>query len=148
MKTFKMYMGIPGCGKSTQARKIKEELGDDCVIVNRDTIREELGCWGAENWSPESEKEVLRERNARIQDAMTAGIAVIISDDTNYSPKNRNIFEYFCKKFGYTFEVIDLSDVPLAVCIERDSKREGFARVGELVIRKIAKQSGRYDKQL
>lgn len=143
-KTFLCYLGAPGSGKSTQALKLKEFYNDDCVIVNRDRIRERLGCWGASNWSPDAEKTVVQERNFLLRESMKDGVLLVISDDTNYAQKNQNFFQNLAKEFGYEFVIEDLSDVPLEVCIERDSKREGNHKVGEAVIRNIAKNSGRY----
>lgn len=39
MPNFYMLIGISGCGKSTYARKLKEQLGGDPIIVSSDAIR-------------------------------------------------------------------------------------------------------------
>jgi len=69
-------------------------------------------------------------------------VPVVISDDTNFNEEGVKLFQKMCDRFGYMFQMQDITDVPLDVCIERDNGREGPARVGEKVIRGMANKAG------
>jgi len=156
MKTPKLIMmvGLPGSGKSTWAAS-----QEGYTVVNKDDIRAELSkkccvCGGFETdherdgakhlpfipwkWSRENEKDVVGVRDESISKLLTAGTSVI-SSDTNFGRKHKVRLSELARIHGAEFE-IKRFDVPLAVCIERDSKREGSARVGADVIRKMYNQ--------
>lgn len=106
-------------------------------MVNKDDIRAELTKLGWV-WSHENEKDVLEERDNRVRAALREGRDVI-SSDTNFGRKHKVRLEQLAREAGAEFIVKDF-DVPLEVCIERDSKRYGAAHVGEAVIRKMFNQ--------
>lgn len=136
MAKLLMIQGLPGSGKSTYARELEAE---GWVRVNKDDIRERLSASGWV-WSPEREADVLAERDWLITAALEAGKDVV-SDDTNFSRKHKVVLEQIARRFGAEFQVKRF-DTPIEECIRRDSLREGKARVGEEVIRKMAKQYG------
>lgn len=131
MAKLTMTLGAPGSGKSTWAA-----AQADAVIVNKDSIRAKLTSQGWV-WSPENEKDVIKERDRLITFALMEGKDVI-SDDTNLAPKHQNQLKSLAIKARARFEVKDFRDVPIETCIERDSKRVGKARVGRDVIIKMA----------
>ena len=88
---FKVYfmIGIPGSGKSTW---IKNNLGDDAVVISRDTIRTEIGIGGDKPIGDDKqEKMVSRIFDERLIDACKNGKTVVI-DNTNLKLKYRNHF--------------------------------------------------------
>src|SRR5574341_1981968 len=68
---------------------------------------------------------------------LSAGIDVI-SDDTNLSVKTVRDLQELAKIAGADVQFKSFLDVPIDTCIARDAGREGKARVGEQVIRKMA----------
>jgi predicted kinase len=123
-----MTKGLPGSGKSTWAATTGH------VVVNKDDIRERR----CRPWSPQEEGEVLKIRDREIGIQLSKG-GTVISSDTNFAPKHEARFRALCKKYQSEFEIVDFTQVPIEVCIERDAAREdGQGKVGEAVIRKMA----------
>jgi predicted kinase len=120
--------GLPGCGKSTEALK-RQEKDPTIVLVSKDDLRRMLH---GDKWSAKNEKQVLRIRNAIIEDSLSNGRSVIVHD-TNLAPKHEMYFLETAKKYNLPCECIDLTDVPVDECIKRDLKR--LHSVGERVIR-------------
>lgn len=139
-----MCQGLPGSGKTTFSKRyINDNLSELIVRVNKDEIRAEFEKSGWK-WSHENEKDVIKKRDSLISTALSNGISVI-SDDTNLGKKHRTRLYELATNHGAEFEIKSFLDVPIEVCIERDSKREGKAKVGEDVIRKMAAQNGIVD---
>ena len=134
MPTLTYTVGLPGSGKSYWAAE--QAANGATVIVNKDDIRRRFEATGWK-WSHEAEKEVEWERDDLIKDALRAGLDVI-SSDTNFARKHKVRFEQLARQFGAELVKKDFTRVPIDVCIERDSRREGKARVGEKVIRDMA----------
>lgn len=128
--------GLPGSGKSTQTFRDVVADYEGTVRVNRDDIRAMLhkSVW----LGRKTENNVVMMRDADIRAAMKARKPLVISDDTNLDGSVVKHLAKIAEFFGYEVEVRDF-DTPLSVCIERDSQREGTARVGEDVIRKMHK---------
>lgn len=123
--------GLPASGKSTYARTLVEQ---GFVRTNKDTIREELF---GEAYKRKDEKKVVKERNRQVIEALEQGKDVVV-DDTNLNPMHIKDLLSIAKQYDAIFEVDDsFLDVPLEECIERDSRRENKARVGEQVIRRM-----------
>jgi predicted kinase len=130
-KTLIMLRGLPASGKTTWALDAQSDLaklGDKVVIVCKDDIRAALG----KPWSQEIEKEVIKIRNANIHGAFAQGANVVISADTNFG-RHENDLSNIAKGCKAYFEVKDFTNVPLDVCLDRDSKRANA--VGEKVIK-------------
>lgn len=124
-----MTKGLPASGKTTSARTL-ELLG--VLRVNKDDLRSML----FENWKPQKEKVVLKARDAIIETALSSGRYVVV-DDTNLVPKHEERLRQLAREHKAEFEIIDLTDVPLAVCLERNAQRTGKARVPDHVIRQM-----------
>ncbi len=142
-KKLIMCIGLPGSGKSTWANLLKEENRTyPVVIVNKDAIRARLEAEKGWVWSPEAEKEVLEIRDFLIKQALTSKDynIQVVSDDTNFGRKHKVRLEQLARENGASFEIKSFTTIPLATCIERDSKREGKARVGEAVIKSMAER--------
>lgn len=127
-----MCIGLPGSGKSTWALEQVEKSGWTWVRVNKDDIRKELGMTRA-SFKREQEFAVIDHRDHRIITALKAG-QTVISDDTNFGKKHPKRLEDIAYHCGAEFEIKDFTDVPVETCIERDSTRDGDARVGKNVI--------------
>lgn len=125
-------VGLPGSGKSTWARQ-----QDGYVIVNRDSLR--VMMHSGRPWSKEQEKLTRAARDSIIMLMLKKGQSVI-SDDTNFGQIGwtKNLAD----QAGAIYRVVYFTHVPVEVCIERDSKREGPAHVGEEVIRSMAERNG------
>lgn len=134
---FIINRGLPGSGKSTLTKKEVENDYNGTVRINRDDIRKMLhdGVWKG----PETESVVMMMRDSMLRSSMKARKPLVVSDDTNLDSGVVKSLAKIADFFGYGVEVRDF-DTPLSVCIERDSLREGSARVGEEVIRGMHKR--------
>ena len=144
MSKIIMLKGLIGSGKSTWAKEYLKKHAE-AIRVNKDDIREML--FGPDGWTKNREKLVIEIRNKMIIAGLKQDKTVIV-DDTNFHPDHEaaimGIFKDFCvvndiPMCNDNFQ-IKTFNVPLEICIERDSKRE--KPVGEKVIRDM------YDKYL
>ncbi|MBO9541614.1 AAA family ATPase [bacterium] len=125
MKAIVM-VGMPGCGKSTEAAAIEgyEE-------INRDNLRLEL-TGSYEDFTREGW--INREQARRIRKAAEAGRNVVISD-TNTVRRYRRALIKLLKELGFHVEV-QVFDVGLETCLLRNKTRS--KPVDEEIIRKMA----------
>ncbi len=139
MIKVEMLVGIPGSGKSTYAKQVVAKDPSNWVRVNNDDLRAMMN---GSVWSADYEKMVTDARNYLIRDALKRGKNVII-DNLNL---NRRHFDDVCKiakSVNADIQVFEKAFyIELEEAIERDSKREGKAKVGEAVIKKWWKESG------
>ena len=93
MNTLHLMIGIPGCGKSTYARKLAEDTGGR--VVSSDGIREELT--GTEEYlHPERDSEVFGIFRSRISAWIRKGD--VIADATNTHVKDWRTYIGLCPK--------------------------------------------------
>lgn len=129
--TCYIMSGVPGCGKSTWARKFTAEH-DNVVHVSRDEIRFSLLADGEDYFAYEDD--VVAIFYSEINEALAAGHDVI-ADATHISERalretlRRIVVD--CDKMLVSF------DIPLDTCIARNAHRDGRARVPEHVIRRM-----------
>lgn len=138
VKTAILTQGLPASGKSTWCREWqKQNFG---VVVNNDTIRTQLYAQtGTSEWSHAFEKLVRQERENQIRRAAEQHLDCIV-DNTHMNVKTLQQTKSFCESLGYTVVIKSFLDVGLDECIRRDALREGSAKVGEWVIRKMWQQ--------
>src|SRR3972149_11804038 len=107
--------GLPGSGKTTYALELLKQEPKKYLRVNKDEIRQMIF---GERWTRVNEPLVLKIRDWIITEGLKSGLDVIV-DDTNLNPFHLKSLQ---KKFGCIaqIEVVDFTNVPLAVCIERD----------------------------
>ncbi|MBC7999637.1 MAG: AAA family ATPase [Leptolyngbya sp.] len=117
MKRIILLIGVPGSGKTTLAGKIAEK---GFTIMNADSIRLELYGDAKEQGDP---KEVFALFFERMEKMMETGTDLII-DNTNLNHKHRIPILERAKKYDYQDVQLWLLDVPLDVCVQRNSKRE------------------------
>ena len=113
---LEMFIGIPGCGKSTHAKKMVEK-DSSIVIVSSDAIRKEL--YGSEE-DQSHNQEVFNEVFKRTRAALADDLHVIV-DATNLSRKRRIAF---LKQFKDCEKRATVFAIPFEVCCERNNSRE------------------------
>ncbi len=128
-----MLMGIPGCGKSTYAKRLSDNrkaTGRKVCIVSTDAIRQEV--YGDEN-DKEHNADVFGIAKHRIQAALAKGIDVIF-DATNISKKRRMLF---MRDFDSTIckRVCCAIMTEYDECVRRNGSRDRV--VPEYVIRRM-----------
>lgn len=139
---LKVTRGLPGSGKSTLAAEWVAEDPTSRAQVNRDSLRAMLhnGKWiGGRSGT---EGATIAARDAIIKALLRKGVDVICSD-TNLPSRVARDLRNIATVAGAEFEVIDLTNVPLELCLERDNQRtvmfefhnDGEPGVGEDVIR-------------
>lgn len=140
MKKIILTRGIPASGKSTWAKQEVLKDPEHSVRINRDDLRNMSGQY----WVPARENYIIACRNQLLNLSICIGFDTIILDGMNLNPKD---FEYVSvvvdkaneiikdTKNQYKIEIKDFTNVPLNICIERDSKRKN--PLGEKVIRDI-----------
>lgn len=119
--------GLPGCGKSTYAKKL---LAKDPSYkrVNKDEMRRMVDDG---KYSREREAHIINLRDEFIYTSLELGYNVVV-DDGNLHPKHIKRFEEIAEKADADLEV-KFFDVELKTCIKQDLMREHS--VGEKVIR-------------
>ena len=103
-------VGLQGCGKSTW---VQEHLAPTHVVVSKD------------HW-PNARRREARQR--RVVDELLAQGRDVVVDNTNPSPADRAPLIALARRHGATVRAVFI-DVPLHVCRQRNSGREGRARV-------------------
>lgn len=135
---------LPGAGKSTIAAEMIRKEPGRFIRVNRDDLRS-MAC-GPKN-NPyggnrnEREELVRKLRDEVIRQAFKDGFDVIC-DDTNLVPNTVKKLHTLAMTVGDVKVIEKCINESVETCIERDSKREGFAKVGEKVIKDMARGAG------
>jgi len=143
MRTLMIFKGLPGCGKSTEAAALVKREPKRWVRINRDDLRGM--CVGPGN-NPHS-RDVDREdlirsmKEALTRQAFENGYDVIL-DDTHLVPMTVKKLHQLAASVGDVKVIEKGINVDLKTCIERDSKRTGFAHVGEKIIMNMARGAG------
>lgn len=140
MKKIILTRGIPASGKSTWAKQEVLKDPEHSIRINRDDLRNMSGKY----WVPTREHYITACKGIILISAMNFQFDTIIIDEMNLNPKEsgklKGEIEMVNAAFKggldkYVVEIKDFTNVPLDVCLERDSKREN--PVGENVIRGI-----------
>lgn len=130
MATLFLVCGIPGSGKSTFLSQFVKKSSS--LIISRDKIRFSLLKDGEDYFAHEPIVEQMFYTG--ISKALELGYDVF-ADQSSISPSARRKIKN--RVHGFSEINIIWIDTPIEVCIERDSKREGRARVGEKVIKNM-----------
>lgn len=139
MQKIFLPVGIPGSGKSTWAKAEVAKDPDNWCRINNDDIRAMLN---GSVWSAEYEKFITETRSFLIREALKRGKNVIV-DNLNINRRHFDDVVKIARAVNGNFQVIEKPFyIEVEEAIERDSKREGKAQVGEKVIRKWFKESG------
>lgn len=140
MKRIILTRGIPASGKSTWAKQEVLKDPEHSIRINRDDLRNMCGKY----WVPAREKYITACKGTLLINAINFKFDTIIIDEMNLNPKENGYLKGMVSMMNdtikegqdkYIIEVKDFTDVPLDVCLERDSKRKN--PIGEDVIRGI-----------
>ena len=135
-----LTVGIPGSGKSTWAKAEVAKDPSNWVRVNNDDLRAMMN---GSVWSADYEKMVTDARNYLIRDGLKRGKNIVI-DNLNLNKRHFDDVCKIAKSVNCDVQVFEKSFyIELEEAIERDAKREGKAKVGEDVIKKWWKESGK-----
>lgn len=121
-----IFSGIPGSGKSTEAKKLQEKLraeGSMAVIINRDDLRTMLFGEDYHKLDPvaSAESEVSGFERSLIRTALRRGWTVI-SDNTNIANSQKKGLKKLAEEYGAEVEEIPII-VELEVALERNKAR-------------------------
>lgn len=138
MRTLLILKGLPGCGKSTFAKSLLAKEPSRWKRINRDDLRSMID----DNvWSKTNENFIRSVQELLIRQAIAEGYDVII-DDTNLVYKTIEKLHAIAASIG-DIEVKEIGfNVSIDICLDRNSKRIGYAKVPEKVIHDMAKASG------
>lgn len=143
MRKLVILTGIPAAGKSTIAARMIQEAPGKFIRINRDDLRAMVSGPGNNPHSQGKEREDLIRsmKELLMKQAFDAGYDVIL-DDTHLVPATVKKLHKFAESYGDVRVLEKAVNIDLKEAIERDSKRVGFARVGEKVITDIARSAG------
>lgn len=129
--------GLPASGKTTWARQWVARDEQRRARVNRDDLR--FALFG--RYWPVDEPVVTAAQRAAVKALLRRGTSVVV-DDTNLRQKDAVRWAELALEMGADFESVFI-DTPLALCLERDRKRQaaGERYVGHDV---IAEKHNRY----
>ena len=137
---LKVMIGIPGSGKSTwvkqEVARIEEEHRTTCV-VSRDYVRQS-NLTDRDSYF-DKEVEVFNEFVRQVNEAMELDIDVVFVDATHISPTSRTKLLDRLLPDPHTKLTFEVINTPLNVALERNAKRDGFARVPDSAIKKMKK---------
>lgn len=125
-------VGLPGSGKSRRAKKWVDGKPTSRTRVNRDDCRKMMH--GGYLGTGAQERHVTIGGHAMIEALLRSGVSVVV-DDTNLMPAYVDGFRRLAQSCGADFEVWDMTDVDIEVCIARDRVRPAGELVGEEKIR-------------
>ena len=134
MSTLVITRGLPGSGKTTQARAWVAEDPANRARVNRDDLRAMV--YGGTQVAGPAEGRIIKARNALIRVFLASGLDVIC-DDTNLPSRTVSDLRDLARKCGATLEVRDLTHVPLEACLTRNAVRTDKLPVPEEWIRRM-----------
>lgn len=142
-----VMQGLPGSGKSTEAKHIAQE-DRNTVRVNRDLLRE-MAFFG--EWKPQNEEGVIEMEKLVAEYYLGVEKRNVIIDDTNLTIKHEQLWNEFAEKLrhkGLTNLEIEFRPIKTDVytCIERDSQRA--KKVGPSVIYQMALENGLMDSDI
>lgn len=128
--------GLPGCGKSTLARKL---AATGAVHVELDAHRRRVWPACPRSWDPYTGPGLAVQVafEAEIAELLAAGRDVV-ADRTNLHPEGIRRLQQLAPQARLV--VHDLRGVPLGACIARDAARPWRERVGESEIRALAER--------
>lgn len=120
MTTLTITRGLPASGKSTLARAWVAEDPARRFRLNRDDVR--AMAHASVFLGQDTEKQVQAVRDAAVTALLKRGVDVVV-DDTNLPSRTARDLRRLAVLAGADFEVIDLTDVPLDVCLARNALR-------------------------
>ena len=137
MRTLLLMRGAPGCGKST----FIDNLGLRQYALSADEIRLQyssvsLGIDGYECISQRHDNMVWKTLFEILEYRMSNGCFTII-DATNSKTKEMSKYKNLADIYRYRVYVVDMTDVPLEVCKQRNKLRPVYKQVPEGALENI-----------
>lgn len=130
MKIINVMIGLPGCGKSTFCN---ENVMDGEIYISRDEIRFSM-LKPRDNYFSQ-ETNVYNKFIEKINKAITADDYVVYVDATHTTSSSRLKLLRRLNLKGDEEICYYFFDTPLNICLSRNRKREGLARVPDQAIR-------------
>ena len=96
-----LIIGVPGSGKTTLAKKIRQERMEEYKIFEADMFFERNGLY---NWNPRLLGAAHKWCYDQVENALKQGESVIVSN-TSLIPKDRKPYLKLAKKYGANIEV-------------------------------------------
>jgi tRNA uridine 5-carbamoylmethylation protein Kti12 len=121
---IKMLSGLPGSGKSTEAKRQIDE-NNNLGRVNRDDLRAMIF---NSKWSPFREQIIIQIEKAIVAVLVKNQMGVIV-DDTNISSKHESLWRDFAEDQGNCRFEVQKMDTSIDTCVVRDKARHD--RVGK-----------------
>ena len=137
MTNIYLLCGISGSGKSTWAEEQISGWEEVSRIISRDKIRFSLLKEGEDYFKRENA--VFAQFIKEINDSIQAGIENIFIDATHISSQSR---AKVLKRIKFPRECtlkIEIFMPSIETCLERNSQREGLARVPDSTLKSMAK---------
>jgi predicted kinase len=128
--------GLPGSGKSTWARAWVAEDPTRRARISRDDTR--MALHGGHH-GPATEAQVTIATYAAIGALLADGISVI-EDGTNLVEEHRFALQLLAVRAGVRARLVDLTTVPLDLCLSRNAERPAATRVPEEYIQAMHRQ--------
>lgn len=143
MRTLMIFKGLPGSGKSTLAAELVRKEPKRWIRINRDDLRGMcVGPGNNPHTRNDNREDLVRSmKEALMRQAFDAGYDVIF-DDTHLVPMTVKKLHKAAEAYGDVTVIEKGVNVDIKTAIERDSKRVGFAHVGEKVIMDMARGAG------
>jgi predicted kinase len=128
--------GLPASGKTTWARNWVAEDPERRARINRDDTRTALH---GGHRGRATEDQVTTATHAAITALLASGVSVI-SDDTNLIEEHVFAMQLLAARVGVPARLIDLTSVPLDLCLARNARRTGDSHVPEEYIQAMHRQ--------
>lgn len=141
--TLLITQGLPGSGKTTEARKWQTLDPERRVYTDRDDLRAMLYGEVVHPLAQWKEDMVTAVQHSIILDAFERGLSVAVAD-TNLREDRLEPLLHLARNWNQPVEWIDLRDVPVQTCIQHDWLRRwnGQRAVGPAVIISMAERYG------
>lgn len=134
MRTLVILRGAMGVGKSTFIKTHKLEQHtlslDSIRLLLGSVVMNEKGKMGI---SSKNDKKMGNLFLELLEKRMKDGEFLVV-DATHTTTKSINAYKELCKKYKYRAHVIDFSEIPKDVAMERNSQREEYKQVPKIAI--------------
>jgi predicted kinase len=143
MRTVFLLRGLPASSKSTFAADLCKKEPCRFARINRDDLRSMVVGYGNDPHSlGRSGEDLIRNfKDELIRQSFREGYDVIL-DDTHLVPQTVKKLHKLFASIGDVKVIEKVFNVDFEECIVRDSKRTGFAHIGEKIIRDMARGAG------
>ncbi len=137
MRVLLLLRGAPGCGKSTWI----DRNGLSLYALSADEIRMMMASPsmqpdGSYAISQANDKAVWNILFEILENRMRSGEFTVI-DATNSKTSEMNRYKKLCDEYRYRMYIVDMTDIPIEVVKERNSKRDPMKVVPENVIERM-----------